>query len=36
MDIIKKTNVVVILLALLSCVGMVSCGDDDTFIVGKP
>ena len=36
MDKIKKQNVIVIILALLSCVGMVSCGDDDTFIVGKP
>ena len=36
MDKIKKQNVIVILLALLACVGMVSCGDDDTFIVGKP
>ena len=33
---IKKQNVIVIIVALLSCVGMVSCGDDDTFIVGKP
>ena len=36
MDRVKKQNVIVILLALLACVGMVSCGDDDTFIVGKP
>lgn len=36
MDKIKKQNVIVIIVALLSCVGMVSCGDDDTFIVGKP
>lgn len=36
MDKIKKQNVIVLILALLSCVGMVSCGDDDTFIVGKP
>ena len=36
MDKIKKQNVIVLLLALLACVGMVSCGDDDTFIVGKP
>ena len=33
---IKKQNAIVIILALLACVGMVSCGDDDTFIVGKP
>ena len=33
---IKKQNVIVIIVALLSCVGMVSCGDDETFIVGKP
>ena len=33
---LKKQNVIVIIVALLSCVGMVSCGDDDTFIVGKP
>ena len=36
MDKIKKQNAIVIILALLACVGMVSCGDDDTFIVGKP
>lgn len=36
MDKIKKQNVIVIILALLSCVGMVSCGDDESFIVGKP
>lgn len=36
MDRVKKQNVIVILLALLACVGMVSCGDDETFIVGKP
>ena len=36
MDKINKQNVIVIIVALLSCVGMVSCGDDDTFIVGKP
>ena len=36
MDKIKKQNVIVIIVALLACVGMVSCGDDDTFIVGKP
>ena len=36
MDKIKKQNVIVLILALLACVGMVSCGDDDTFIVGKP
>lgn len=36
MDKIKKHNVIVIIVALLACVGMVSCGDDDTFIVGKP
>ena len=36
MDKNKKQNAIVIILALLACVGMVSCGDDDTFIVGKP
>ena len=36
MDKIKKQNVIVLLLALLACVGMVSCGDDESFIVGKP
>ena len=36
MDKIKKQNVIVLILALLSCVGMVSCGDDESFIVGKP
>ena len=36
MDKIKKQNAIVIILALLSCVGMVSCGDDESFIVGKP
>ena len=36
MDRVKKQNVIVILLALLACVGMASCGDDETFIVGKP
>ena len=38
MDRVKKQNVIVILLALLACVGMVSCGDGDeeSFIVGKP
>ena len=36
MDRVKKQNVIVILLALLACVGMVSCGDDESFIVGKP
>lgn len=38
MDIIKKYNVIVILLALVACVGMVSCGDgdDEAFIVVKP
>ena len=36
MDKMKKQNAIVIILALLACVGMVSCGDDDTFIVGKP
>ena len=36
MDKIKKQNAIVIILALLACVGMVSCGDDETFIVGKP
>ena len=36
MDKIKKQNAILIILALLACVGMVSCGDDDTFIVGKP
>ena len=36
MDKIKKQNAIVIIVALLACVGMVSCGDDDTFIVGKP
>ena len=36
MDKIKKQNTIVIILALLACVGMVSCGDDDTFFVGKP
>lgn len=36
MDKIKKQNAIVIILALLACVGMVSCGDDESFIVGKP
>lgn len=36
MDKIKKHNVIVIIVALLACVGMVSCGDDESFIVGKP
>ena len=36
MDKIKKQNTIVIILALLACVGMVSCGDDESFIVGKP
>ena len=36
MDKIKKQNVIVLILALLACVGMVSCGDDESFIVGKP
>ena len=36
MDRVKKQNVIVLLLALLACVGMVSCGDDESFIVGKP
>lgn len=36
MDKIKKQNVIVIIVALLACVGMVSCGDDESFIVGKP
>ena len=36
MDKIKKQNVLVIIVALLACVGMVSCGDDESFIVGKP
>ncbi|MGN1175673.1 MAG: DUF4595 domain-containing protein [Roseburia sp.] len=36
MDKIKKQNAIVIILVLLACVGMVSCGDDESFIVGKP
>ena len=35
MENIKKQNVIVMILALLACVGMASCGDDETFIVGK-